>query len=223
MKMNKFYQSLNKNKYFCKLRRMLIEYIFYYLLQIIFGYLLGDFIMGVYHWVKDTYFNPYTSIIGKTFIWGSRLHHIKPRYVLEFTDKELFIESAKWTLLWMGPLFYLVGPSLLIISIFLTISFNDVVHKYAHMVDIERPKWPTFLQNIHLMQSHNEHHLHHVEPHTINYCPISSFVNIILEPLNFWRTLEKYIDYYFNIKPRISVDDFIEDETFPAGIKFIEK
>ena len=114
--------------------------IFDIFVKMIMGYLLADFIMGLYHWIKDTYFGPFTPIIGKSLIWGSRLHHIRPRYVIEFSDIELFISSAKWTAIWIIPLIYLFGPSVLNISLFIVISLNDIVHKYAHMFDHERPQ-----------------------------------------------------------------------------------
>ena len=189
--------------------------------KIIFGYLLADFIMGVYHWIKDTYFSPFTPIIGKTFIWGSRLHHIRPRYVLEFSDWDLFWSSAKWTLLWMGPLFYLYGITVFMASFFLAMSINDIVHKYAHMFDYERPTWASLLQNMHIFQSHDEHHMHHVTPHEINYCPITPYLNIILEKLNFWRKMENIIEHCTGIVAREKDNDFVEDINYPAGIRFL--
>lgn len=200
---------------------MTIEFIYDYLIKIITGYLIADFIMGVYHWIKDTYFSPFTPIIGKTLIWGSRLHHIRPRYVIEFSDRDLFWSSAKWTLIWMVPLSYFTGITVFMVVLFLIISLNDVIHKYAHMLDIERPKWITFMQNIYLIQSHDDHHLHHISPHEINYCPITPYVNIFLEEINFWKKMETIIEHFTKIKPRAKEYDFIEDINYPAGIKFL--
>ena len=178
--------------------------------------------MGIYHWIKDTYFSPFTPIIGKTFIWGSRLHHVRPRHVLESSDWDIFSESAKWTLIWMGPLFYLFGFNYFLTTLFGMISLNDVVHKYSHMLDHERPILPTILQKIGLIQSHEEHHHHHIAPHEINYCPVTPYVNVVLEKINFWRNIEFYIEEFTGIKPRAKEYDFVEDETYPAGVKFIE-
>lgn len=191
------------------------------LLEIIVGYLCADFIMGIYHWIKDTYFSPFTPIIGQLFIWNSRLHHVRPRYVTEFSDFQLFYSSAKWTLLWMMPLFYLLGTNLFMLTLFSFISLNDVIHKYAHMLDHERPKWISILQNMHILQSYDEHHLHHQLPHDKNYCPITPYMNIILEQICFWRWLEDIIELVFQIKPRDHEVDFIEEDGYPANIKFI--
>ena len=200
---------------------MLLEFILNYVIPIFLGYILADLIMGIYHWLKDTYFGPFTPIIGKKFIWGSRLHHVRPRYVLEFSDKHLFIDSALWTLIWMGPLFMLRGTTCFMLSLFFIISFNDVVHKYAHMYDHERPVWASVLQRMGIFQSHDEHHLHHIEPHNINYCPITPYVNFFLEKINFWRKLESIIEVYLGIKARKREYDFMEDPGYPAGIKFL--
>jgi hypothetical protein len=191
------------------------------LIKILLAYIFADFLAGLYHWIKDTYFGPFTPIIGKTFIWGSRLHHIRPRYVLDFSDIELFISSSKWTLIWMLPLFLIYGLNSFLLTLFLTISMNDIVHKYSHMKDSERPKWATYLQNLHIFQSHDEHHLHHISPHDINYCPITPYVNVCLEKISFWRNLEYIVERLTGISPRSIEYDFIEDPSYPACIKFL--
>lgn len=189
--------------------------------QVLVGYLLADFIMGIFHWIKDTYFGPFTPIIGKTFIWGSRLHHARPRHVIEFTDRELFTSSALWTLSWMAPLMYMTGISIFNVVLFLTICVNDIVHKYAHMLDTERPYLATLLQQIRIIQSHDDHYEHHVCPHEINYCPITPYVNPVLEKINFWKRLENIVQQVFRVGPREKEYDFIEDPLYPGGIKFL--
>ena len=205
----------------CMILEFISSFIYDYLISIIFACLLADFLSGIYHWIKDTYFGPFTPIIGKTIIWGSRLHHVRPRYILEFSDWEIFLGSAKWTLIWIVPFLFLTGINIFIITLFIAISLNDVVHKHAHMKDTERPTWSSLMQKIYLFQSHEEHHLHHVMPHEINYCPITPYVNIVLEKINFWRSAENIIEKYLGFKPRAIEYDFVEDSNYPAGIKFL--
>jgi hypothetical protein len=191
------------------------------IIKIVMAYLMADFLVGLFHWVKDTYFTPHTPLIGHLFIWSSRLHHICPRYVTEFSDWDLVKSSGLWTLLWMGPYVYLVGFSLFNFTLFICISLNDVIHKYAHLLDSERPEIITKLQKIGLIQSHDEHHLHHIQPNTINYCPITPYVNYPLEKIDFWRRLEMLVLNVTGQKPREFEDKHIEDNSYPAGIKFI--
>lgn len=200
----------------------MLSFVFFWLIQIILGYLLADLIVGIYHWIKDTYFDPHTPVIGKLFIWGSRLHHIRPNYVCTFTDFELFLGSTKWVFLWMAPLFYYIGINPFLLSLFLLTSANDIIHKYAHMLDHERPQLMTTLQQYWILQTREEHCEHHISPHTVNYCPITPYLNIVLEKINFWRNLENLIEKNFGVKPRAQIDEYIEDTSYPAKVKFIK-
>lgn len=196
--------------------------VIWFVVKILLGYICADFIIGVYHWIKDTYFGPFTPIIGKKLIWGSRLHHIRPKYVTEISDLELLKGSTIWTLFWMGPLFLIRGINSFNLTMFLMIIINDVVHKYTHFKEKERPYWATKLQKLGIFQSYDEHHLHHSLPFEVNYCPITPYVNTLLEKVNFWRKLETYIEKYTGVKPREKEYDFVEDESYPAGVKFIQ-
>lgn len=193
------------------------------LLEIFFGYIMADFLVGVFHWMKDTYGTPHTPLIGKKIIWSSRLHHVRPQHVTSVSDFDLLISSGSWTMLWYIPYVLLFGLSLFNISLFLTISINDIIHKYAHMNESTRPKLISFLQDI-IIQSDTEHHVHHTFPHTQNYCPITPFLNKILETINFWRRLEGLAEKILNISPRLSSDEFVEidDSAYVAGIKFLK-
>jgi ubiquitin-conjugating enzyme E2 variant len=89
------------------------------------------------------------------------------------------------------------------------------------MMDSERPIWATILQKCYITQSYNEHHYHHTAPHDCNYCPITPYVNIILENYNFWRKLEKTVFNITGVLPRTKELKWINDPNYPAEIKFI--
>jgi hypothetical protein len=189
----------------------------------IYAYLLADFLTGAFHWFKDTYFTPLTPIIGKMHIWGSRLHHIRPRYILEHSDLDIFWGSAKWTLLWMIPLTIIVGPSLFLLVLFLCISSNDVIHKYAHQKKSQCPTIISELQRYRIIQSADEHRLHHIDPYEINYCTISPHLNVWLEKYDFWRKMEDIIEKHVGVKPREHPDFFVESDDHPSGIMFVNQ
>lgn len=195
----------------------------YHILQIILAYLSADFIMGVYHWIKDTYFSPFTPVIGHKFIWFSRLHHIKPRYITEIPNHQIILDSGIWTALWIGPAVWISGFNLYWLTLYLIISLNDVIHKYAHMLDHERPLFVTRMQCLDLIQSYEEHHVHHLAPHIQNYCPITPYVNKPLEKINFWRNLENVIEKITGIPPRAYETAHVEDLKYPAHVRFIKK
>jgi hypothetical protein len=194
----------------------------FFLIKIILGYLFADFLTGIYHWIKDSYFSPFTPLIGRKFIWMSRLHHVRPKYVTEISDYDLLKSSSLWTLLWMWPLFLWYGLDPFLLTLLLFISLNDVIHKYAHLEDSERPIWATYLQVMKFVQSPSEHYHHHHSLHDKYYCPITPYVNAILEPIHFWRIMEYLIEKIIGVKARSHRERFVEDHTYPAGIKFIE-
>lgn len=189
----------------------------------IYAYLLADFLTGAFHWFKDTYFTPLTPVLGKTLIWGSRLHHIRPRYILEHSDWEIFWGSAKWTLLWMVPLTLIIGPSFFLLVLFLSIASNDVIHKYAHYKKSQCPELIAKLQRYRIIQGADEHHLHHIDPYQINYCTISPHLNVWLEKYQFWRKMEDIIEKHVGIKPRAYPDLFVESDDHPAGVMFVDE
>lgn len=192
------------------------------IVQIILGYLIADFLIGGFHWLKDTYFNPLTPIIGKRLIWGSRLHHIKPRHVLTFSNYELIKDSALWTALWMVPImFFITGWHPSMISMYIFISLNEVIHKYAHMNPNEVHSFILWLQDLRIIQSADEHHLHHTDTNEAYYCPISPYMNTILESVQFWRRLEDFIAYATGIQPRVMNYHAIDNPNYPAEIEFV--
>lgn len=192
-----------------------------FIAEFLSAYVTADFLVGMFHWLKDTYFTPHTPIIGRSIIWPSRLHHIKPSYVTEFSDIDLAKSSGLWTLLWMGPLFYFCGFSVFNVVLFIFITVNDVIHKYAHVLESKRIPAIIFLHNAQIIQGHDEHHQHHMLPYINNYCPITPYLNIILEKIDFWRRLEDIIEKKTGYKPRATEDKFIENNDYPAGIQFI--
>lgn len=185
--------------------------------EILKAYFISDLIIGIYHWFKDTYFTPLTPIIGKKFIWNSRLHHIKPLYITTFNNLNIFINSALWSI-WIIPLIFYFN-SIFILTLFFIISVNDIIHKYSHLQS--QPYLIKLLQDFKIIQSYNEHHIHHIFPHITNYCPITPYLNIILEYINFWRILENIIFILFKIKPRSYTNNYITNINFPASIQFI--
>ena len=191
-----------------------------FLLQIVAGYFMADIIIGAYHWVKDTYFSPFTPVIGNRLIWSSRLHHIRPKFITQFSDSEIFFDSALYTALWFIPCSFLFGISPFSLAIYVTICFNDVIHKYSHTDQV--PPLVKMLQWYRIIQGNEEHRQHHLSPHEINYCPITCFTNPILEHFSVWRKLESLIEKHLGFKPRVEQYEVIEDCHYPAGIKFVQ-
>lgn len=190
--------------------------------DLILAYFLSDFLVGMFHWIKDSYFTPFTPFIGKYFIWNSRLHHIKPQHITNFDDITIMHNSAKWTFLWLGPLIFINGISLFKTLLFLFISANDIIHKYAHMNETEIPRLIYFLQKYGIIQNYTQHHRHHIPPYNVDYCPITPHLNPVFEYFDFWRKLELIIYNICGYHARDVTDIYIESVENDGGILFVK-
>jgi ubiquitin-conjugating enzyme E2 variant len=75
--------------------------------------------------------------------------------------------------------------------LFAVISANaNQVQKWSHQTCKENGCIVTFLQKIRLLQTPYHHAVHHTNPKNVRYCPITNFVNPLLDRLNLWSGIE---------------------------------
>ncbi len=188
------------------------------LLQIILGYILADFLVGIGHWLEDTYLDyntkiPFFDIIAKS----NELHHYFPRTIVGRTYFEN-IES-NFIITFVIFVFFVIFFSkslsaypFFYASLFLFAVFSNVIHKWSHMRECELPGIILFLQNTGIFCSHQIHRIHHSENNSSKYCVISSYFNFILDNIGFWRFLENSIYFITGVKPnrKGKFDDYKE-------------
>lgn len=195
------------------------------------SYLLADFIVGVGHWLEDTYFdltkfNYFKSIplIGATLnksahdiIYANRDHHINP---YNFGDS--WNENIKSTLpfAFIGFCLNLGLNNILGWTIDLSIPFMwllvlsaNVVHRAQHMyiaAHNKRPSRPLFftiLMHVGVLQCREQHEAHHAlnekKDYLRCYCILTPYLNLLLDYSYFWFYLEKLIENVSGIPPRI--------------------
>lgn len=160
-----------------------------WLLQIIGGYLLADFISGLVHWAMDCYGSRETPLIGGE-IGGNRRHHIEPRHFI----KNSWWQNARSTfpiILVLFAIFWgldLVNPTTVTL---LLVGWNsNEIHKWAHMPQSQRPRWVSFLQQKGIVISPKQHQAHHSHNKDSSYCAVSPYLNPILNSIRFWRGME---------------------------------
>lgn len=163
------------------------------LLQIVLIAALADFVAGLVHWAEDAYFTEDTPIIGPLFIRPNIVHHHLPRYFTRLTwwqsSCDLFLASA---LLLLGA--WACGLLCWQLVWFAVLSINaNEIHKWSHRTRAENGRLITKLQDWHLLQTPRHHGLHHTDPKNTYYCPITNFVNPLLERVDFWTRLEAII------------------------------
>jgi len=164
------------------------------LTEIIATAALADFIAGIIHWIEDAYFTEDTPVLGRLFIRPNVLHHHLPRYFtkLSWWDSSkdllaagLLVLAGAW---WCHCLTWQVG-------LFVALSVNaNQVHKWSHRSRAENGRIISWLQDWHILQTPHHHGLHHKDPKNTFYCPITNFVNPVLERVSFWTRLEAVIE-----------------------------
>lgn len=177
--------------------------------QFLASWLLADFITGIFHWFEDRYLDETTSL---EFFQGvaqdNKQHHTFPTALCMVTWWEnmrsaaLFAWPTAVVLLWLGaPLWLWLGVA--------CSSFGNLIHRFSHEPKRKLPRFIRFMQWTGLFISHEHHALHHytdgvrVDPKwtaTKAYCPMTNWVNPLLDNIRFWRGLERAL-LLLNIKP----------------------
>lgn len=158
--------------------------------QIVFGWLLADFISGLGHWFEDEIARPEWPIIGAAVVAPNLLHHEQP---LAFKDSGVVGRNAiTWALT------AVIGALLLLTFgaqpwVFTAMAGGIVVneaHLWAHC-PAETNRFIRALQETGLLQSPRIHAAHHRHEMNSAYCILTSWLNPPLDAIGFWRAIER--------------------------------
>jgi ubiquitin-conjugating enzyme E2 variant len=167
--------------------------------QIILGYLLADFLGGVFHWFEDTYLPyctkvPFLSGIAKS----NEMHHYYPRLIVNRkwyqNIYETFLITLTFFVIFCFTLSYKIWKNywIFIFTLLIISTFLNILHKFAHMRDCETHAIVKAFQFFGLIQKHEYHAVHH-EGADQRYCVLSVYLNPILDTIHFWRGVEHII------------------------------
>ncbi len=154
---------------------------------------LADFVAGVVHWAEDAYFTEATPVIGPRIIVPNIVHHHLPRY---FTRLSWWRSSAELVLasLVLVAVAWPLGLLSWQLFLFVAVSINaNEIHKMAHRTRAENGWFISKLQDWRILQTPRHHGLHHADPKNTFYCPVTNYVNPLLERVQFWPRLEALI------------------------------
>lgn len=157
--------------------------------QLLLGWLLADLLGGIAHWLQDRVLTEETPLVGRSIVAAQRLHHHQP---LAFTRKG-FVER-NWST-WMvalgvsGLWLLLFGPSFMWGAATVGGMVSAMVHGLSHQPQ-NAGKVCRVLQQIGLIQSPKHHSVHHRPPHDCRYCPLTDWLNPLLDELRVWAVLE---------------------------------
>lgn len=171
-------------------------------LKIILVIALADFVAGAIHWAEDAYFTEKTPVIGELFIRPNIVHHHYPRFFTHLTWWQ-----SSWDLALVGGALLLVAWPLGLLcwqlGLFVALSINaNEIHKWSHRTRKENGRLISALQDWHILQSPRHHGVHHSDPKNTFYCPITNFVNPVLERVEFWGRVEAVIEFLTGVKHR---------------------
>jgi hypothetical protein len=161
--------------------------------QIIVGWLLADFVGGVLHWLEDRVLTVSDSWIGTQVVEPAREHHDDPLAMYRYAG----LIERNWTT-WLPTLAVSIallsafGPSLLWLSATIGGLVVYEVHRAAHHPRDLHP-FVRVLQDVGVIQSPKHHAGHHRPPHQSRYCPLTDWLNPILDALRFWDRIERVL------------------------------
>lgn len=168
------------------------------IIEILVAWLLADFITGVVHWFEDRYLDESTSLeFLRGFATDNVQHHSKPTAMLLNTHWENMRSAAVFAWPVAGIAAWLGAPLWLWLALGLS-SFGNLVHRFSHTPRRDLPRWIRGLQEFGLFISHEHHDSHHRAMGRLipkrdaerAYCPMTDWVNPVLDRLRLWDWLE---------------------------------
>ncbi|PIK58040.1 hypothetical protein BSL78_05019 [Apostichopus japonicus] len=180
----------------------------------LFGIIVADFFSGLVHWGADSYGSVTLPIVGKAFIRPFREHHIDPTAITRHDFIETNGDNFMIAVVLLTPnalQFYFGNESSIqssysiqsfffLLSVFVTLT--NQIHKWSHTY-FGLPWWVTLLQDLHVILPRRHHRVHHVAPHETFFCITTGWLNYPMEKYAFWTNLEKCIEYFTGLKPRV--------------------
>lgn len=164
--------------------------------DIIIALLTVDLCVAIFHWYEDAYLEythdvPLITIIAK----ANEMHHYRPRMIVHESYFTNIQESVAICIIygigiwWLGRV--LAKPPqlrrLLIILIFG--SFANLIHRFSHEKDCERPAVITWLQKW-LFVSREQHRIHHNGEEDRKFGVVLKHTNYIYDTIGIWLALE---------------------------------
>lgn len=164
-------------------------------MKILFCIIIADFLTGLFHWVEDTYGVPsWGPFLNKQVVLPNIEHHRNPSAIgrmssfvsRNYVSLTLFLVAFfVASYFGAGPYFFLTG---------LLASLGNEVHTWNHRKALDNPMIVRFIQDTGLVQTRQQHNLHHKPPYSSYYCTLTNFTNAVLERVRFWRGLEFLLD-----------------------------
>lgn len=172
-----------------------------FVVTVLSAWLLADFLTGIAHWAQDKVLVKATGIKFLDEIKRDNdRHHSSPGTLLRHTYWENVNTSVPLTIPICLGLIWLGAPQVLWLAVFFA-SFANIVHRLAHEPKLKLHPAVRWMQDTGLFISYDHHWVHHADADgliekqntTVRYCPMTNWLNPILDRIGFWRLLERGI------------------------------
>lgn len=167
----------------------MIDAVLLILAKLLAGWLIADLLGGFVHWLQDRVLTEFTPVLGWIVVVPNRRHHRDP---MAFAARSVIARNGTtWfaagvvSLMWLA----LFGPSLVWFSATIGGAVSSSVHFLTHQPR-RANRAIRILQEIGLLQSAAHHAGHHRPPSDRRYCPLTGWVNPVVDGLGVWRRLE---------------------------------
>lgn len=191
------------------------------------GALLGDFAAAFSHWCEDTFLPYDTSFpILSGIAKHNELHHFIPRTITAFSYAEncshtfvlalatvvvAFVLFPAWSFrhMWFWLSAFIVG------------STSNLVHRFSHERDCERPAWATWAQKRGLIVDSVHHRQHHQDP-VQKFAVVFPFTNAFYDGIGLWPILERICNMFGVAsahKPPTSAYNKYHDEFYRQALR----
>jgi plasmanylethanolamine desaturase len=170
------------------------------------AWVFADFVSGFFHWAGDTWATPELPVLGQTVVRTFWEHHRDP---LIMTRHDWVETNATNCLISLPMLIFCQlrpgawGHSF-VFFLALWVCMTNQIHKWAHQH--KRPGWVTFLQRWRLINGPKHHSIHHVRPHMKHYCITTGWLNVPLNAIGFFRSVEWLVIRLTGFVPRQELD-----------------
>lgn len=167
----------------------MIDVVLLILAKLLAGWLIADLLGGFVHWLQDRVLTEFTPVLGWIVVVPNRRHHRDPMAFVAGNvitrNGTTWLTAGILSLIWLA----LLGPSLVWVTATIGGAVSSSVHYLTHQPRLAN-RAVKILQEVGLVQSAAHHAGHHRPPSDRRYCPLTGWVNPIVDGIGLWRALE---------------------------------
>lgn len=183
-------------------------------------YLAVDLVAGFFHWAEDTLGRATSPVWGPLFVAPNVTHHDHPQQMLRihwFINSlplyglGLVILGGAWALDALGwQVWAFVGFGI----------FSQQAHRWSHTPRKVLPRPVLWAQRMGILQNGPMHWRHHRGDHATHFCPVTPWMNPLVDRIGLWRGLERVMVPIFGAprRPDLARYTWYRDRAFWAAV-----